>query len=108
MTPDGTQTLAAGDAVAIVNRYAPVAGNGGAVTLTSTPSITAGTAGQEICLIGTSDANTLQIDDESTLAGTTLELAGDVSMILGLHDTICLVYYNSHWIELSRSDNDDD
>jgi hypothetical protein len=103
-----TQSLAAAGAITSTDKYNPVVGSGGAVTLTSTPSIVAGAAGQELCVIGTSDANTITLQDETTLAGTTLELAGDVSMVLGIHDTICLVYYNSHWLEVSRSDNDDD
>jgi hypothetical protein len=107
-TVEGTQTVVAGTTITSVNKHNPVAGNGGAIVMTSTPTIAAGSPGDEVCIIGTSDANTVELQDETTIAGSTLELSGDVDMVLGIHDTICFVYYNSHWVETTRSDNDDD
>jgi hypothetical protein len=105
---EATQSLLAATTITSVNKINPVVGNGGAVVITAAPTITAGSPGDELCLVGTSDANTVEVQDETTIAGSLLELDGDVDMVLGLHDTICFVFYNSHWIETGRTDNDDD
>lgn len=66
--------LAAGDT--IPNTYSTVfiEGSGGAVVLTSTPTIeTAGAAdGQTIIVIGQDDVNTVTLQDETVLAGSAL------------------------------------
>ena len=96
-----SQSLNAGDAIAISGRtYAKISGNGSAVDLSSDPQIADGVDGQIIILQGTSDANTVKLDD-----GTGLQLAGGVSFTLGANDTMQLIYDGTDWIEVSRSDN---
>jgi hypothetical protein len=85
-----------------------VAGNGGAVVLTATPTITTPAAdGQRLVIMGTDGANTVQLQDESGLAGTKLRLAGAAAFTLGLYDTIELIWdaVTGFWVEISRSNN---
>lgn len=58
--------------------------------------------GTVITIIGSSDVNTLKLDD-----GAGLQLAGGVSFTLGAGDVISLVYVQALtlWVELFRSDN---
>lgn len=75
-----------------------VQGDGGAVDITANPQISAGNNdGDELILIGTSDANTLQLDD-----GNGLELNG--SMLLVNNSVIRLQWDGSTWIETARRD----
>lgn len=65
-------------------------------TLTSTPTIAAGVYnGQEMHLIGTSDVNTVTLQDSATLAGTTLELINNNTVTLGLGDKLDLIWNTS-------------
>jgi len=75
--------------------------------LTSTPTIVAGTNGEVITIMGTSDTNTVTLQDESGLAGSSLRLSGGVNVTLGNRDTLTLWYSSadSAWIEISRSNN---
>jgi hypothetical protein len=104
-----SQALVAANSVTVTSQYTiyRVAGSGGAVTLTSTPSVDASVDGKLIILEGTSDANTLTLQDESNLADSDLQLAGGVDITLGLYDQITLMYNSSNgkWQEQSRSDN---
>lgn len=56
--------------------------------------------GQIITIIGSSDSNTLTLDD-----GTGLRLTGQC--VLGISDNITLLYEGTigDWIEISRSNN---
>ena len=103
------QSLLAADAVAVsFIDTVRVVGNGAARTLTSTPSIEAGLKdGQELTIQGTSNANTITLQDESNLGGSTLALSGGNDMTLGLGDMIKLKWDSgdSKWYEISRSDN---
>lgn len=55
-----------------------VVGNGGAVIVTATPSITACTADtQYLTVIGTSNTNTVKLQDQTNLASSGLSLNGD-------------------------------
>lgn len=78
----------------------PVAGNGGAVTLTSNPQIALGTDNETKRLIGTNDTNTLTVVD-----GNGLALDNGQSFTLGENDIIEFIFYNSLWLEISRKDN---
>lgn len=102
-------SLEAGDTIAPANfrRFVRVAGDGGAVTLTSTPNITAGNNGEIMSIIGTSDPNSVTLQDESVLTGSLLRLNGGINVTLGARDTIEFVYLTGEnaWIELSRSNN---
>lgn len=76
-------------------------------SLTSTPTLAAGTDGQEVTLVGTSDTNTVTLRDDRNLANTDLFLSGQVDMVLGLGDIIRLIYDSSMpgWCEVTRSVN---
>ena len=74
---------------------------GGAVTITSNPSIADGINGQVVVLRGSSATDTITITD-----GNGVQLNGSVT--LGLNDTITLYYdglITNDWIEQSRSLN---
>jgi len=108
ITPSGDQTIAAGTTIVTSSGIVRVAGDGGAVTCTSDPTVTNGdTDGQIIIIQGTHDTNTVTIQDEDNNAGSTLELAGGVNFALGLGDTIQLMWDSgeSKWFEITRSDN---
>jgi hypothetical protein len=105
LTPSATTFLVTADAITVTAGIMQVSGNGQAITLNSTPEIVAGTAGQIVTLIGTSDANTLTIRDEASIANSGLVLAGDQDFTLGQNDTIGLLYNGSKWVELARSSN---
>ena len=100
-------SLLATDTLTVSKTIERVVGNGGAVTLTDTPTIADGSDGQMIIIQGTSDTNTVTFQDEAQAANTGLQLAGGQDMTLGLGDTLQL-YYDSgddNWYEVSRSDN---
>lgn len=66
-----------------------VVSDGGAVDITADPQIVAGYNGQILTLRGTSNTDTVQLDDSGSM-----HLIGGQSMILGDGDTITLVYSN--------------
>lgn len=80
-----------------------VVGSGGAVTVTKTPSISACTAdGQTLKVIGTSNTNTVTLQDNAGLSGSNLQLngtwVGALYSVLNLHCDITL----GMWVEDSR------
>lgn len=81
----------------IKNYYMQVVGSG-AVDITADPQITASTNGKILTLEGTSDTNTVQLDDASELELTTSKY------ILKKGYVITLVYDSdkSAWVEVSR------
>jgi hypothetical protein len=88
-------------------RYVRVGGTA-ALTLTSDPTITAGSSdGQEIIVQGVDDVNTITIQDESNNPGSTLELVGDVNFLIGKGDIWHGIWDSgdSKWYEIGRSDN---
>ncbi|MFA5121895.1 hypothetical protein [Zavarzinia sp.] len=95
------QTVHAADAL-VFNRYQkyyPVVGDGGAVTLTA--AFPDGSyVGQEITLIGTSNANTVEVT--TSLNNLT---AGGQPATLALGCTITFVWYGTNWCEKSRGLN---
>ncbi len=101
--PKSTSTVTAGTGItaAMTSRIIKYTG-AAAVDITANPQIADGEDGTIITIVGTSDTNTLKLDD-----GTGLQLAGGASMTLGIGDTITLTYIASLdlWIEISRSDN---
>lgn len=70
-----------------------------AITLGSTTSIADGYfPGQPLTIIGTSDSNTITINDN-----TNTKMAGNVT--LGVSDSITFLWDKTDWIETSRSNN---
>ena len=103
-----SSTLLATDAIGITYRTIYIQGNGGAVTLTSTPSITAGEYdGQRLTIHGLSDTNTVTLQDASVLSGSGVHLTHAYRCVFGKNDTMTLTWYetDSVWVELSRSDS---
>lgn len=91
-TPTALQTLSASSQIIVSNTsVALVVGNGGAVTLTSTTTVPPGTDGQQVVIIGTSDSNTVTLQDEANLAGTWLVMDGQ-NRTLGRGDCLGLRY----------------
>lgn len=83
--------------------FAWVVSNSGAVTVTATPSITAGTMdGETLELIGTSNTNYPILQDNAGLSGSNLQLNGNVALklysVITLHWDATL----SYWVEDSR------
>lgn len=73
-----------------------IEGDGGAIDITTSPQIAAGTAvGQRLTLIGEDATNTVKLEH-----GTGLSLNG--AIILGLDSAIELMWDGSVWVELSR------
>jgi hypothetical protein len=107
ITPPSTlQTLAAGNAISADAAKVRVAGSGGAVTLTSTPTVADGSDGQFLMILGTSDTNTVTVQDQGTLAGTNLEL-GAGTRVLGKGDILVLSFDSSDsvWYEVCFANN---
>lgn len=80
-----------------------VVGNGGAVTVTATPSVTACTAdGQLLYIIGTDNTNTVTLQDAGTLTSSKLRLNGQW---VGAKYSQLLLSCNvatTEWFEVSR------
>lgn len=87
----------------VYSNFAWVAGSGGAVTVTKTPSITVGAAdGQVLHVIGTSNTNTVKLQDQANLASSGLSLNGNWT---GSKDSVLNLHWDatqSLWIEDSR------
>lgn len=101
------QKLVATDRISHIDDTVEVAGKLAATTLTSTPTISDGYAGERLLIIGTSDSLTVTFQDESNLTGSGLQLAGGADITLGAGDTLYLVYSATvgAWCEISRSNN---
>jgi len=95
----GTITDATGITVAMLSDVIYYSEDG-ATDISANPQIADGKNGQKITIIGSSDSNTLTLDD-----GTGLALTGQ--SVLGLGDSITLVYSSGLdlWVEISRSNN---
>ena len=106
-TPSTLQTLTAATAISADAEKLRVVGSPGAVTLTATPTISAGVAdGQRVLIKGTSATLTVTLQDESALAGTTLELEA-ATRVLALNSQIELSWDSTtgKWCELAYSAN---
>lgn len=107
-SPSAAQSLAAGGTVSPTQRIARIVGNGGAVTLTSTPNISDGSYdGCEVIVQGTDDGNTVTLQDADTLPNSGLVLAGSANCTVGKGDILYLTYdaNDDLWYEISRANN---
>lgn len=78
------------------------------LTMTSTPTISAGiTDGERIILRGSNATNTITLQSNSILSGSNLFMEGGVAAVLGLHGWIQFRWNNllSSWEEQTRSLN---
>jgi len=100
------QSLAAGTKIKANAPIVRVVGSGGAVTLTGTPTIVDGVDGQELEIWGTSDSNTVAIQDNDTLPGSNIQEPGTVRT-LGLGDVMILRFDSTtgFWYETGSSYN---
>ena len=82
-----------------------IAGNGSAITLTSTPSIVDGFDGQMVRIMGTSDTNHVTLQDNGTLAGSGLIFSVNKAITLYKYDWIefCYIAADDVWVEIGRS-----
>ncbi len=88
--PSTAQVLVAGTAIAPSGNFLPISA-ASAITLTGTPTITAGFSGQEITIINEgSFAITLQ--DQSVLANSGLRLLGGRNLLLLQYRALKLIY----------------
>ena len=98
--PSTTKDIVAGTGItSIANTIIHIAGSGGAVDITADPQIEAGTDGQYLIIQGTSDTNTVKLEN-----GTGLHMhGGDYTMTN--HDNIVFKYdaSDSEWQEVSRN-----
>jgi hypothetical protein len=83
----------------LVKSYVQIRGSGGDVDISANPQIAAGTTGQIITLQGTSDTQTVKLDD-----GNGLKLAGGISFTMKNGDIIQFIYDGSDWREMFRQD----
>lgn len=105
--PKALQTLAAATQIIADDAcILPVVGDGGAVTLTGTPAFIHRGEGQIIILLGTSDVNTVTIQDEGVFPGSGVDLGG-ANITLGARDVLALLYdeVNEIWIRLFSTNN---
>lgn len=86
----------------ILTRVTPVHIVGGTAARTSdgTTPIAAGTAGDVLILVGTSDTETITIQSSGNV-----DLDGGANCVLGATDTLSLIYAGGLWLETSRSNN---
>lgn len=106
-TAGALQSLAAANTVSHARMRAKVEGSGGAVTLTSTPSVQLPVQDGVLLIIqGTSNVNTLTLQDEATLPGSGLQL-GSGTRTLGLGDILFLLYDagTTTWYEVAFANN---
>lgn len=102
-TPSALQTVAAANLITCTAPKIRVKGNGGAVVMTSTPTISLGTADGQLLLVqGTDDANTVQVQDNASLAGSKLKLAA-ANRTLGKGDMLLLSWdaTDGLWYEIA-------
>ncbi len=97
----GNVVAATGITKAMLGSFMYYNGNS-AIDITANPQIFAAKNGRKIMIVGSSNTNTLKLDNGSGLA-----LAGGASITLGLADNIELMYVTglAVWMEISRSNN---
>ena len=90
LTPSALQTVAPANLIEVSAGKVRVAGSGAPVVLTSKPTVALGTLDGQLLLVqGTSDANTVTLQDDGSLAGSKLRL-GSTSRVLGAGDSVLL------------------
>ena len=95
-SPDAITAAGGITAAAVLDQIIFVEGDGGAIDITASPQISAGTkVGQRMLVIGTSDSNTVQLDD-----GDGLDINGACE--LTSNQSIDLMWDGTTWFEVSR------
>lgn len=107
-TPSAIQTLSTNSTIAVNASTLRVTGNGAAVTLTNLPSIATNNIadGTVITVRGTSDANTVTLQDYRTLTGTCLAMeVGTVTLKNGSEMRFQWSAGNQRWQAMAFSAN---
>jgi hypothetical protein len=102
-TNDTQALTGVGDTITPTTSYMSISASGNYV-LTSTPTIAAGTTQGQRLTIEYTGANTVTLQRESALAGSTLRL-GAATRALSQYDTIQLLWNGTYWLEISFTDN---
>lgn len=106
-TPSSAQTISAVGNTILANAEVVQVSNttGGALTLTSTPTIANGQDGQKVTIVSTG-TQTVTLQDQGTLANSNLRLTA-VSIGLGPRDSVTLMYSSSigDWIQITPVTN---
>jgi hypothetical protein len=93
--PDSGVTPMAASGILSADRvYIRVAGNGAPVTLNATTPIAAGVAGQVVIIEGTDEAKAVSIP-----TGGNVKI--DSPIVLGINDTVTLIYNGTNWVVVS-------
>lgn len=102
-----TQTVAAGDTISNAATTVILTGSGGAVTMTSTPTITAGQVGQRLTIRGAADGSPVTLQSQNNLPDSGLKLKNGQNITLGAGDGVTLDWDNTLllYVEHTRSDN---
>lgn len=96
-------TLEVGESISFGSvYYMKIVGATAALDITADPQIVAGQNKDLLTIHGTSDTNTVLLED-----GAGVELRGGVSFTIGNNDVISLVYdtAKSKWVEVARNEN---
>lgn len=99
--PPGTAALSSGDSIPSSKPMVRISGDGGAVDLSSSPQVLAGSFdGQPLLIVGADDTNTVKLDH-----GDGLALVGAASITLGKGDSIALRWDqgDTTWREVHRA-----
>lgn len=107
LTPGTAQNItAAATAITLSGPIIQLTANA-SYTLSATPTIANGTNGQVITIINVDSADVITLQNETTLAGSNLRLAGAANLALGPRDSVTLVYSSTlgDWIQIGASNN---
>lgn len=103
----GVQALSAGSTIASTAAAIEVTTSGvGNVTLTSTPTVAAGD-GDVLLIVNVDATDNVVLQDETSLTGSNLRLAGGGDLTLGPRDSVTLYYAPTlaEWVQIGSGDN---
>lgn len=104
-TPSTTQTITAVGNAILANAAMVVLDPNADLTLTSAATIADGATGQILYITaGNSEANTVTLQDQDTLASSNLQLGAATRAIAG-RDVLVLMFDGTDWIEISFANN---
>lgn len=104
--PSSDQVIDAVDDTILANATIVFLDPDGDYTLTSTPTIADGTKGQILRIMcNNSEANTVTIQDQDTLANSNIQLTGVTSRGISRKDVLTLIFDGIDWVEAGYNDN---
>lgn len=103
--PSAAQAITGVGSTILANENMIVLNPDGDYTLTSTPTIADGKAGQVLIITcASAEANTVTVQDQDTLANSNLQLGAATRAISG-KDSLTLVFDGTDWIETGFTNN---